>query len=232
MKPLAKAHYLLAGCCVVLFILAQTFQEVAYDIWIPESRSPQQDLSIFLMPVDRARALLILATIVVLIVPFIVIAIRCFELAPVASIVGLIFGSAFIGFEMVHRSADFFVIGSNWASHFAHAASDAERDTVLHRFALWNEMIKGWFFPQLLSFLICSVSFAIATWKDSRARGAWRCLAPLAFALAVLRLLARLLSSYAGPRWHWLDGFNGPLYFPARLDYQLAPRSLVLPSRP
>jgi len=76
---------------------------------------------------------------------------------------------------------------------------------------------QGWFFPQLSSFLICSFSFAIATWKDSRARGGGKYLASLAFALAVLRLLARLLSSYAGPRWYWLDGFNGPLYFPAVL---------------
>jgi len=51
---------------------------------------------------------------------------------------------------------------------------------------------------------------AIATWSD-RNRGAWYYLAPIAFAINALRLLARILSTFLGQ--HWLDDINR-LYFP------------------
>jgi hypothetical protein len=60
----------------------------------------------------------------------------------------------FICFEVSHRSIDFFVVGARWANQFAHATSSAERETLLQRFALWNEMAQGWFFPLMLSYLL------------------------------------------------------------------------------
>jgi hypothetical protein len=214
MKHFSKVEYVLAGCCLVLFIAAQTFQEIAYRFWIPVSHSPQDDLLAYLLPIDRARAILIMGTIVLLIVPFVVIALRCFRLAPMESLLGLVFGVAFIGFELCHRSMDFFVIGEKWANQFAHVGSSGERDAILQRFALWNEMVQGWYFPLMLSYLLASCSFAVATWKD-KGRSRWYYFAPIAFALNALRLVGRLLSNYAGQQW--LDGLNGVLYFPAVL---------------
>ncbi len=196
MKHFIKVEYVIAGSCLVLFIAAQTFQEIAYRFWIPVSHSPQDDLLAYLLPIDRARAILIMATIVPLIVPFVVIALRCFRVAPVESILALVFGVAFIGFELSHRSMDFFVIGEKWANQFAHAGSSVERDAILQRFALWNEMVQGWYFPLMLSYLVCSCSFAVAAWKD-KGRSRWYYLAPIAFALNALRLLGRVLSNYA-----------------------------------
>jgi hypothetical protein len=206
-----KRRYLVAGICIGLFLAAQTFQELAYRFWIPESHSPQDELLTYLLPMDRVRATLIMSTIVVLIVPFVVIALRYFKAAPVISTLGLVFGAAFIGFEISHRSVDLFVVGTKWARQFAQTGAGVEREAILQRFALWNEIAQGWYFPLMLSYLLCSCSFALATWKD-RTRGGWYLLAPIAYALNALRLLGRILSNYAGQSW--LDGLNGSLYFP------------------
>ena len=83
-----KARYVASGLCILLFIAARTFQQFAYWLWIPVSHGPQDDLLAYLLPIDRVRAILIMSTIVVLIVPFVVIAIRYFEVAPLASLLG------------------------------------------------------------------------------------------------------------------------------------------------
>jgi hypothetical protein len=204
---------MLGGWCVLLAIGAQAFQEIAYRYWIPPSRTPQDDLAAYVLPVDRARAILVMAEIVLRVVPFVVIALRCFRAAPLAATSGLVFGIAFIGFEVSHRSLDLFMVGG-WATQFVHASTTAERDIILQRFALWNEMARAWYFPLMLSLFLCSCSFALALWKDNP-RNRWYWLASLAFSLNALRLVARLLSNFAGQKW--LDGFNNSLYFPAVL---------------
>ena len=209
-----RTRYILSGLCILLFILAQTFQEIAYRFWIPAAHNPQDELLVYLLPIDKVRSILIMSTIVLLIVPFVVVALRYFKVAPLASILGVIFGAAFIGFELSHRSVDFFVIGGKWASQFSGASSTVEREAILQRFALWNEMVRGWYFPLMLSFLLASCSFAVATWKDT-IRGGWYHLAPIAYVLNALRLLGRIMSTFAGQSW--LNGFNDKLYFPAVL---------------
>jgi hypothetical protein len=190
--------------------VAQSFQEIAYRFWIPATHGAADELLNYLLPVDKVRALLVMGTIVGLIVPFTVIAVRYWKRAPLASVIGLMCGAAFIGFELVHRSIDFFVIGQQWAQEFA-TASDGARDLILQRFARWNEIVKGWYFPLLLSYLLASCAFGTAAWMDRR-RGLWYYLAPVAYALNAVRLLGRILSTFAGQ--HWLDGLNDKLYFP------------------
>ena len=209
-----RTRYILSGLCTLFFIAAQSFQEIAYRYWIPAAHNPQDELLVYLLPIDRVRSILIMSTIVLLAVPFVVIALRYFKVAPLASTLGAIFGAAFIGFELSHRSVDFFVIGETWARQLASASSTVERETVLQRFALWNQMVRGWYFPLMLSFLLASCSFAVATWNDT-IRGRWYYLAPIAFVLNALRLLARILSTFVGQSW--LAGFNDKLYFPAVL---------------
>ena len=205
-----RARYRLSAFCMFFFLLAQSFQEIAYRFWIPVSHSPQDELLIYLLPIDKARAILIMGAIVVLIVPFVVIALRYWTRAPLASVLGVIFGSAFIGFELSHRSVDFFVIGQQWAHDLA-SASATQRELILQRFLRWNEMVRGWYFPLMLSYLLASCAFALATWTD-RHRGRWYYLAPIAYILNALRLLGRILGTFAGQRW--LDGLNDKLYFP------------------
>jgi hypothetical protein len=54
----------------------------------------------------------------------------------------------------------------------------------------------------------------VTTWGDWR-KGAWYRLATVSFSLGALRLLARLLSMFAGRVW--LAGFDDKLYLPAVL---------------
>ena len=197
-----------AGLCVLAFVLAQAFQELAYDFWIPAAQSPREQLLNYLLPIDQARALLIFGSILLLLVPFAVIALRYVKTAPVVSILGLWFGAAFVGLEIVHRSVDFFVIGMKWVPQFQQAAP-AEQDVILHRYAMWNEMIQGWFFPLMLSYLLASCCFAFVTAKE---RQGWYWLAPIAYSLNALRLLGRMLSTFAGQAW--LSDLNDKLYFP------------------
>jgi hypothetical protein len=143
-----------------------------YPFWIPIPHGPQDDLLIYLLPIDRIRAILILSTLIVLIVPFVVIALRYFKAEPLTSIMGVVFGAAFIGFEISHRSIDFFFVGGRWAPQFANAASAVDRDLIVQRFATWNDIAHAWFFPLMLSFLLASCCFAVATWSD-RNRGGW-----------------------------------------------------------
>ena len=206
-----RASYLLAGGCLLFAIAAQAFQEIAYLYWIPPSHTLQDDLMAYVLPIDRARAILVMAEILLRIIPFVVIALHCFRAAPLASVIGLIFGVAFIGFEVSHRSLDLFMVGG-WATQFVHASVPAEREIILQRFSLWNEMARAWYFPLMLSLFLCSCAFAFALWRDKRR---WYWLASLAFSLNAVRLVARLLSTFAGQKW--LDGFNNSLYFPTVL---------------
>ncbi|HYW40866.1 MAG TPA: hypothetical protein VE957_22380 [Terriglobales bacterium] len=214
MKRIEQVDYALGGLCLVLFVAAQTFQQVAFLYWLPVPHGPKDDFLTYLLPIDQFRAILIMGTIVLLIVPFVVIALRCFKAAPIASVLGLVFGAIFICFEISYRSMDFFVVGGKWASQFTHAHSEVERQDLLQRFAFWSELVEGWYFPLMLSYFLSSCSFAASTWKR-RGRSGWHYLAPIAFVLNAFRLMGRMLSNYAGQRW--LDGFNGRLYFPAVL---------------
>jgi hypothetical protein len=204
-------RYLASAFAVVAFIVAQAFQELAYRFWIPAQQGPAAELRNYLLPVDQARAILIAATIVLLLVPYVVITLRYFRVAPIASILGLLFGAGFVAAEIVHRSLDFFLVGS-WARQFE--ASDMARDVIVQRYALWNDFSHAWYFPLLLAVLLSSCCYAWATWSERR-RSAWFWLAPIAFLLNALRVFGRMLSMFAHQTW--LDGLNDRLYFPGVL---------------
>src|SRR5579883_3325655 len=210
---MTEAHYLLAGVCVLAFVAAQTYQHLAYRFWIPTPKSPDDELRNYLLPVDRRRALLVGGTILAMLVPYAVLAIRCFGAAPVAAVLGLVFGAGFVGLEIAQRGIDYFVVGEKWARQMG-SASGAERESILRRFALWNEVTRGWYFPLLLTHLLASCCFLAATLAE-RGKDGWLYFAPVAFALNGLRLLGRITGTYAGVAW--LEPLNGRLYFPAVL---------------
>ncbi|HEX7159321.1 MAG TPA: hypothetical protein VF214_09920 [Edaphobacter sp.] len=205
-----RRRYFAAALCILAFLIAQTFQELAFLFWIPAANSVQDDLATRLLTIDKIRALLVMGSIGLLIIAYVVIALRYRRVAPIASLLGLIFGAAFVGFEVVARSIDFFVVGRHWAQQFHDAAPGPVSDAVLQRFSLWNEMVQGWYFPQMLSHMLCSSAFAFATLKET---GSWARLATTAFTLNALRLLGRILSTFAGVTW--LSGLNDKFYFPA-----------------
>jgi hypothetical protein len=130
-------RYLAATLAVLAFVAAQAFQEPTYHLWIPAARGPAAELGNYLLPVDEVRAMLIGATVLLLLVPYVVVALRYFHAAPVASVLGLIFGTGFVAAETVHRSLDFFMVGG-WARQFQ--ASDETRDVIVQRYQLWIDI--------------------------------------------------------------------------------------------
>ena len=197
---------LIAGLCVLAFLATQVFQHLALWIWIPAPRNLRDELLTYALPVDQARAMLVLIGLILLIVPYCVVALRYGKAAPLASLLGLIFGTAFIGFETASRSLEYFLVGQQW-SYQMFSGIDAH-DAVLERYALWKAMSPSWVFPLRLSALVSSCAFAVAI----REQGFWRRLGQFAFALNALRLLGRFLATFAAQ--HWLDSFNNRLYFP------------------
>ncbi|MBV8629979.1 MAG: hypothetical protein JOZ83_03585 [Silvibacterium sp.] len=205
-----QRRYRLAGFCMLLFIAGQTFQEAATRFWIPPAKGPDQELLTHLLAVDRVRALLILISILLLVIPYIVIARRYWPTTPIAAASGLIAVIGFVGFEFTARSIDFFVVGQHWASAFRSSNSPQEKTIIVHRYVLWSDMVRGMYFELLLSYLLGSSAFLYATLRDN---DRWSRLASLAFALNALRLIGRIASTFA--HQVWLDSLNNSAYFPA-----------------
>jgi hypothetical protein len=204
-------RYLLAAFCVLLFLLGQTFQQLAYRFSIPSPNDPGSALLVYLQRADQLRAIILIFSILILFIPYIVTAQRFRQVAPLASAMGLIGGIAFTGFEITARSIDLFLVGQQWAHQFQAATAPSAREMILQRFQLWNDFERAWYFPLLLSHFVSSCGFCLATWKSE----GWYRLGPIAFLLNGLRLIGRILSMFAGQRW--LEGLNNPAYFPAVL---------------
>jgi hypothetical protein len=135
--------------CLFFFLAAQTFQSIALAYWIPAAQTAQENLATYLLPVDQARAALVGVTILLLIVPYLVIALRYFGRDPVFSLLGFVFGVGFIGAECAQRSIDFFLVGARWAREL-NDSSGITREILLRRFDLWNDITAAWYFPLLL----------------------------------------------------------------------------------
>jgi hypothetical protein len=208
-------RYLLAALCVLLFLLGQMFQQVAYRFWIPSPDDPASALLVYLKRADQLRAIILIFSILILLIPYIVVAQRFRQVAPLTSAVGLIGGIAFIGFELTARSIDLFLVGQQWAHQFQAAAVPSAREIILQRFQLWNDFVHAWYFPLLLSHFVSSCGFCLATWNSE----GWYRLGPIAFLLNGLRLIGRILSMFAGQRW--LESLNNNTYFPAVLVVNL-----------
>jgi hypothetical protein len=194
-----RARLYAAGAAGILaFVLAQTFQEIAYALWIPASHGPADDLRIMLLTVDRVRALAILATILGLLVPYAALAIDRFRGAPLSSVLGLIFVAMFVVAEVLPRSIELFVFARGGAS--------------VDQWVQFQQIEHGWYFVIMSAYLLASIAFAVATW---RGEGRWHWLAPAAFVLNALRLVGRLASTFAGQTW--LDALNGAAYYPVVL---------------
>jgi hypothetical protein len=204
-----RHRYRLAGFCILFFIAAQTFQELATRFWIPAAHGPEQELLIYPLRMDRVRALLILSSILLLVIPYITIAMRYWRATPITAASGLIAGIGFVGFEFTARSIDFFVVGQSWANTYRTSGSSVEKAMIVHRYLIWSDTVRGIYFETMLSFLLASCAFLYATLQDQDRRSR---IASLAFALNALRLAGRISSTFAGQTW--LDALNNSAYFP------------------
>lgn len=203
---LEARHFYLATTGVCIFLAAQAFQALCIIFWLPEeSMTAASDFAIRLGGLDRIRALAVLLGIVALAMTYGVIALDRFAQAPLTSLLGFAFGLLFIAFEVLHRGLDFVMVSQQWAGEFASAADPAVRDALAQRHELWESFTAALYFPLLLSGMVASTCFAIATWSSGRG---WLWLASTGFALNALRILGRLLGSYTDIAWlGFMDSF-------------------------
>lgn len=206
---LESRHYRLAAFCVLFFVAAQVFQELASHFWLPEPQGPELEMLVYLLTIDRVRSLLILSSIVLLVVPYAVIALRYWQRLPLVTVLGFTGVLGFVGFELLHRSIDYFVVGRDWALALEASGGAGTNPDVVERFALWSNFARGLYFPLMLSYFASSVAFCYATMHD---KGVWARIASFAFGLNALRLLARMASTYGG--LHSIDAINNTAYFP------------------
>lgn len=202
-------RYLAASFALFCFIAAQAFQSVALTYWIPAGQSPQENLTLYLLPINELRAALVGIGILLLAIPYLVTALQYFPIDPIFSLLGFVSGTGFIAAEIAQRSIDFFLV-ARWAREMG-STSAISQDVLLQRYELWNDITTAWYFPLLLAHLVASCCFFRVTWIDWD-RGVWFRLAPCAFFLNALRLVARMLSMFAGQTW--LDSLNKTLYSP------------------
>jgi hypothetical protein len=201
-------HFRIAAVCVCLFLATQLFQGLCLLVLLPSPESLAEALALRGQALDQWRAFLVMAGLVLLMVPYAVIALDRIAAAPLASTLGFVFGALFVSIELVYRGVTLFEISRGLAPALLAAATPGERESILAAYAEWDELIGALYFPLLLAGFIASCCFAVATW---RGEGRWHRLASLAFALNALRLLTRLLDDYAGATW--LAPFNSlPAY--------------------
>lgn len=176
-------------------------------VLLPGTESAAEALAQRGQVLDHWRAILVLVGLLLLAVPYAVIALDRIRLAPVSATLGFAFGVLFLAIELVYRGVELVIIHQGLAPELL-AAGVARREAILGEYAAWNELVVALYLPLLLAGLIASVCFALATW---RGEGRWHRIGSLAFSLNALRLVARLLGGYAGVSW--LAPFNSlPAY--------------------
>lgn len=199
---LTPRHFRIAATCVCLFLATQLFQGLCLLVLLPETDSAAEALTQRGQVLDHWRAILVLVGLLLLAVPYAVIALDRIRTAPVAASLGFTFGALFVAIELLYRGVELVRIHGGLAPELS-AATAARRETILGEYAAWNELVAALYFPLLLAGLIASVCFALATWRGV---ARWHRLGSLAFSLNALRLVARLLGAYGGVSW--LAPFN------------------------
>jgi hypothetical protein len=200
--------YSLAGGCSVFYLFAQAFQQVVTRL-LPQDGSPASEILTRTQNLDQLRALLILLSMAFSIPLFGAVCFRLFRSAPAFSVLGFVFTCVFLISEMFYRGVDLFVVSRKWASHYLAAVSDADRAATAAQVQVWSDVVAGWYFVLTFSFLLGSLCFAVAAYRD---RGHWERFLSLLFVLNAIRLSLRIAEEFGGVRW--VAPINAADYFP------------------
>lgn len=205
-RLVGAGHLRLAAWGTCLFLATQVFQALCFYLWMPEAQSAAADYATRLSPLDRARALAVLGGILALAVTYTVVALAHLQRAPLAASLGLAFMLFFVLIELALRGVDYALVSREWASAWAAASSEPERELLLARHALWGSITHAVYLPLMLSGLLAWTCLAVATWGGT---GAWAFLGPLALGANALRTLGRLAASYTDmPGLGFLDSLH------------------------
>lgn len=200
----------LAFLCLSAFLAAQAFQEYVFAA-LSAAGDDAAAWRVTLDPLNRARAFVLLLSFIPLMIAYTVLCAQKVRTAPRRAFVALVFLLSFCFFELAYRSIEFFVIDGLWTRALLESTDALVRSTMQERLEVFGDLVRGVYFPLMLTQLIGSVFLFAATVPAARADGLLR----LAMAANTLRLTARLASTYGGVTW--LASFNDRLYFPCVL---------------
>jgi hypothetical protein len=227
--PRVRVH-VVATACLGLYLAAQILQLILFRVVLSRPDGAEAELLARLEPAETLRAVVILLSHFCLVPVYVAVALRRWPHAPGAAACGVLFGLAFVLFELSYRTIDLFLVSRGWAP--AYAAADATvRAALLERTALWEQAVGAWYFALLSAHLLASICFLAAFAR--REPGAWDGLAQLAFAINTLRLIGRILAGWPGVAW--LKPLSGDFYFPPMAAFLvllivwLARQALVAP---
>jgi hypothetical protein len=208
-----RGMFRIAAICAGFYLAVQTFQFVLFRLVLATGGGPVEAAIARLEPLETVRAVLLLISMFALVPVYVAIALRCFRAAPGTALSGLIFGVAFVLFELAYRTIDLFLVSQVWAAAVRDGGDAAA--AALERIQLWEAAIGAWYFVLLAAHLLASICFAAAVHfqRGPDAEGRWDVLAVIAFALNAVRLVGRLLGSHGGVEW--LLPLSGRFYFPA-----------------
>ncbi len=205
---LARSRLCRAGAiCAALVIAAQLFQHIIIWFFLPPESSPRAALEIRNLPVDRARAVVILASILAMLGVYVATAFERAKRAPGAAMVGFAAAVLFGAFDLGYRSIDFFFVPRVWAGEYPHA-QELVKPLLIDRVAMWDAVVSAVYFPLVLTSAIAHLCFALAM-RGERARFARLALA--AWAIDAVRSFGRALG-FAG--LDVLQPINDAIYFP------------------
>jgi hypothetical protein len=200
----------LALCCLVAYLAAQTFQQYVFAV-LSAAGDDAAAWRATLDPLNRARAFALLLSFFPLLIAFMVICAQKLRTAPRRAAIACVFLLLFCVFEIAYRSMEFFVIDGIWTRELLESTDALVRTTMQERLDVFGDVVRGVYFPLMLTQLTGSVFLFATTFPAARADAFLR----LAMSVNALRLVGRLASTYGGVTW--LSAFNDRLYFPCVL---------------
>lgn len=197
----------LAFVCLALFLAVQAFQEYVFAA-LSAAGDDAAAWRVTLDPLNRTRAFALLLSFFPLTVGYLVLCAQKLRTAPRRAIAALVFLLLFCCFEIAYRSIEFFVIDGLWTRALLESPDALVRSTMQERLEIFGDLVRGVYFPLMLSQLVGSLFLFSTTFPAARADMLLR----LATGANALRLTARLASTYGGVTA--LEAFNDRLYFP------------------
>jgi hypothetical protein len=200
--------YHFAGACAFLYVSAQAFQEIVFDLYGDHEENFEASIHQRLNGADQARALILLISFFGLLVVFSAITMRCSRRTPGPSVFGLVCGCLWITAELFYRTVDLFLVTKVWTSEYQRIGTGSQQTVIGQWIHNWDQFVWAWYFVLLAAFFVSSISLGLAVRGTQRTDNI---MSILFFANGVL-MLGRLLAEYAGQSW--LSVFNNAFYFP------------------
>lgn len=202
----SRAHRIAAAIVAIGYIAIQSFQWFVFS-QLPATDGPAEALLQGPLPLNLARAVLMLLAFFGLAYLFLVCCVIAFRRRPLAAIAAFLGFFVFCLLEVQLRSVELFFVYLELPERYQ-AATAVEQARILELQATFQSVQHALYFPLGLSWVLGSVALCLGLGGH---RLDW--LAQLAFGINALRLMLRMLDVYVfgGPHF---DQLYGTLYLP------------------